>query len=132
MLRKNQSSLVPTITSCHLDTDATWSKSGYHGWVIGLRLHLACNEAAFPALVQVETTTIAEATVIEQQKPTILQTLKPQTLAADNSYAKASGECRWAKQGVVLLSSASKWRKGRFAQAYQGYIRDTCNFLPHL
>lgn len=111
----------------HLDIDATWGKSGYHGWVYGYGLHLTCNEAAFPALVQVETAAVAEATVIEQQEPTILQTLKPQTLAADNSYAKASRIRRWAKQGVVLLTPASKWRKGRFAQAYQRYRKQPAN-----
>ncbi|RIK32793.1 MAG: hypothetical protein DCC55_36195 [Chloroflexi bacterium] len=111
----------------HLDTDATWSKSGYHGWVYGYGLHLTCNEAAFPALVQVETAAVAEATVIEQQEPILLLTLKPETLAADNSYAKASRIRRWAKQGVVLLTPASKWRKGRFAQAYQRYRKQPVN-----
>jgi len=111
----------------HLDTDATWSKSGYHGWVYGYGLHLTCNEAACPALVQVETAAVAEATVIEQQEPTSLQTLKPQTLAADNRYAKASRLRRWAKQGVVLLTPASQWRKGRFAQAYQRYRKQPVN-----
>lgn len=111
----------------HLDTDATWCKSGYHGWVYGYGLHLTCNAAAFPALVQVETAAVAEATVIEQQEPTLLQTLKPETLAADNSYAKACRIRRWAKQGVVLLSPASKWRKGRFAQAYQRYRQQPAN-----
>jgi hypothetical protein len=111
----------------HLDTDATWGKSGYHGWVVGLRLHLTCNEAALPTLVQVETAAVAEATILEQQEPTILQTLKPQTLAADNSDAKASRIRRWAKQGVVLLTPASQWRKDRFAQAYQRYRRQPAN-----
>jgi hypothetical protein len=37
----------------HLDTDATWSKSAYQGWVYGYGLHITCTEAAFPVLVQV-------------------------------------------------------------------------------
>jgi hypothetical protein len=111
----------------HLDTDATWSKSGYHGWVYGYGLHLTGNAAAFPALVQVETAAVAEATVIEQQEPILLHILKPETLAADNSYAKASRIRRWVKQGVVLLSPASKWRKGRFAQAYHRTLKQPAN-----
>jgi hypothetical protein len=35
----------------HLNTDATWSKSGYQGWVYGYGLHLTCIEAAFPARI---------------------------------------------------------------------------------
>jgi hypothetical protein len=32
----------------HLDTDASWGKSGYHGWVYGYGLHLAGNRAGIP------------------------------------------------------------------------------------
>src|SRR5258706_1720496 len=39
----------------HLDTDATWSKSAYHGWVYGYGLHLTCNQVGFPVLMLVET-----------------------------------------------------------------------------
>jgi hypothetical protein len=51
----------------NLDTEATWTKSGYHGWVVGLRLHITCNDAALPTLVQVETGSVAERAVIDQQ-----------------------------------------------------------------
>src|SRR5689334_546003 len=44
----------------HLDTDATWRKSGYHGWVYGSGVHLTGHEAACPTLVQVETAAVAE------------------------------------------------------------------------
>jgi len=111
----------------HLDTDATWSKSGYHGWVYGYGLHMTCNSAAFPAIVQVETAAIAESTVIEQKAPTFLQSLRPATLAADNSYAQVKRIRRWAKQGVVLLTPATKWRKGRYAQAYHRYRKQPAN-----
>lgn len=37
----------------HLDQDATWSKSGYHGWVYGYGLHVTCTNDAFPKLVHV-------------------------------------------------------------------------------
>lgn len=35
--------IVPHTT---IDTDAQWSKSGYHGWWYGWKLHLACTVAA--------------------------------------------------------------------------------------
>jgi hypothetical protein len=105
----------------NLDTEATWSKSGYHGWVYGYGLHIICNDAAFPSLVQVETGAVAESEVIDRQEATLLYQLRPQTLSADNSYAQARRIRRWAQAGVVLLSPAAKWRKGRYAQAYHRY-----------
>lgn len=39
----------------HLDTDATWKKSGYHGWVYGYGIHLTTTQAGFPVLMEVET-----------------------------------------------------------------------------
>ena len=32
----------------HLDTDGSWSNSGYHGWVYGYGLHLVTNRVGFP------------------------------------------------------------------------------------
>jgi hypothetical protein len=105
----------------NLDTAATWTKSGYHGWVYGYGLHLTCNEDAFPALVQVETAAVAETTVMDHKEPRLLQQLQPATVAADNGYAQAMRIRRWANAGVVLLTPAAKWRKGRFAQAYHRF-----------
>lgn len=59
----------------NLDTDATWTKSGYHGWVYGYGLHLTCNEDAFPALVQVETAAVTETTVMDDKEACLLQQL---------------------------------------------------------
>src|SRR5262245_61982658 len=39
----------------HLDSQASWGKSGYQGWVYGYGLHLTCNQAAFPHFVEVTT-----------------------------------------------------------------------------
>jgi hypothetical protein len=105
----------------NLDTDATWTKSGYHGWVYGYGLHLTCNEDAFPALIQVETGAVAETTVINDKEPILLHQLQSVTVTADNSYTQARRIRRWAKAGVVLLTPATKWRNGRFAQAYHRF-----------
>jgi hypothetical protein len=91
----------------NLDTDATWTKSGYHGWVYGYGLYLTCNEDAFPALVQVETAAVAETTVMDDKEPLFLAQLQPATVAADNSYTQATRIRRWAKAGVVLLTPAA-------------------------
>ncbi len=97
----------------HLDTAASWSKSGYHGWGDGYGLHLTCNDAAFPTLVQVETGAVAESEVLDQQADMILTALAPKTVAADNSYTQATRIRQWATHGVALLTPAVRWVKGR-------------------
>jgi hypothetical protein len=106
----------------HLDTDASWSKSGYHGWVYGYGLHLVNNRVGFPKLVQVETATVSEKVVIDQQAEQIITDFGPATVTTDNSDAQAMRIRQWAKRGVVLLTPAFKWAKGRYATAYHEYI----------
>ncbi len=110
-----------------LDKDATWSKSAYQGWVYGYGQHLTCTEDAFPKLVQVETAAVKESQVIDEKAETILRQLRPITVAADNGYTKAMRIRNWAKQGVILLTPATKWVKSRFAQAYHRFIKDEDN-----
>ena len=110
-----------------LDTDATWSKSGYHGWVYGYSVHLTCNRAAFPKLAQVETGAYSEKQALEDKEPALLISLQPDTVTGDNSYTKALRIRQWAKQGVALLSPAIKWVNGRYAQAYHRYIEQPDN-----
>lgn len=107
----------------HLDMDATWSKSGYQGWVYGYGLHLTCNLAAFPQLVVVTTAATSETDILDQKEAFILQVIQPRSLTADNGYTKALRIRRWFKQGVALLTPAKKWIKGRFAVAYQRLIK---------
>jgi hypothetical protein len=107
----------------NLDKDATWSKSGHHGWVYGYGLHITCNEAGYPVLVQVETATVSEATVIEQKEDQIIETLNPKTVSGDNSYAQATRIKRWLKKGVVLLTPAYKWKNSKPAKVYKEFIK---------
>lgn len=107
----------------HLDTDATWAKSAYHGWVYGYGLHLTCNAAGFPILMQVETAAYDETTAMQVKEARILQILKPQTLCGDDAYTQASRIRQWAQQGILLLTPALRWRKGRYAQAYRRFIQ---------
>ena len=111
----------------HLDTDASWSKSGYHGWVYGYGLHFVDNRVGFPKWVQIETAAVAESDVIDQQAVPLIQHFRPETVTTDNSYAKARRIRQWAPQGVVLLSPAVKWVKGRYALAYHRYIQQPEN-----
>ena len=111
----------------HLDPDATWAKSGYQGWVYGYGIHVTCNDAAFPKLVCVETGSSAEGAVLDQKAAMILEHLRPQTLAADDRYTKATRMRTWAKRGVALLTPALRWHTGRYAQAYHQFIKEPEN-----
>lgn len=108
----------------NLDQEASWRKSAYHGWVYGYSLHLTCNRSGFPKLAQVETASIAESQVLEQKKEALFA-LDPQALAADNAYFKATRLRQWAAEGVILLTPAAKWQKGRYATAYHRFITKT-------
>jgi len=105
----------------HLDQDASWGKSAYHGWVYGYSLHLSCNRAGFPKLVQVETASRDESGVLEQKKEALFG-FHPEALVGDNAYFKAMRVRQWATQGVILVSPATQWRNGKYAQAYHRFL----------
>jgi hypothetical protein len=105
----------------HLDQEASWRKSAYHGWVYGYSLHLTCNRSGFPKLVQVETASLAESRVLEEKKQALFA-LDPQAIVGDNAYCKAMRIRRWAAEGVVLLTPAARWQNGRYATAYHRFI----------
>lgn len=107
----------------NLDTDATWSKSGYHGWVYGYGLHLTSTQAGFPVLMEVETGSFSEKEALTRKESWILKRLKPETVCGDDAYTKALRIRRWAKEEVILVTPALRWKKGRYAQAYRRFIR---------
>jgi hypothetical protein len=106
----------------HLDTEATWSKSAYHGWVYGYGMHLSGNRAGFPKLVQIETASVGESPILQAKEPRLVYELAPHTLTADDAYTQARRLRRWAQAGVVLLTPALRWVKGRYATAYHRFI----------
>lgn len=106
----------------NLDTDATWSKSSYHGWVYGYAIHMTCNEHAFPVMVCVETASVSESEVLSGKEELILSELRPHTLSADDAYTKAMRVRHWARRGVALLTPALRWVNGRYAEAYHRFI----------
>ena len=107
----------------NLDSDATWSKSGYHGWVYGYGIHLTSNTAGFPFLIEVETATFSEKQAIERKESRILYRLKPETVCGDDAYTQALRIRRWAKHGVIWVVPALRWKNGRYAKAYRRFIK---------
>ena len=57
----------------------------------------------------------------------IFKDLDPYSVVADNAYTKAMRIRRWAKAGIVLLTPAIKWVKGRYAENYHNFIQNTEN-----
>lgn len=106
-----------------LDQDATWSRSGYHGWVYGYGLHMTCTADAFPKLVQVETAAVSDSAVLDQKADTILNTMHPETVTADDGYTQAIRIRDWAKRGVCLITPALRWVHGRYAKAYHRFLQ---------
>ena len=105
-----------------LDQDATWSKSAYHGWVYGYGIHLTTTQAGFTVLMEVETASFSEQKAIERKAATILKQLKPDTVCGDDAYTQAIRIRQWAKQGVILVTPALRWRNGKYAKAYHHFI----------
>ena len=105
-----------------VDTDATWSKSSYRGWVYGYAIHMTCNEDGFPVMVNVETASVSESAAFDRKERDILNLLNLKTLTADDAYTKAMRVRRWFKRGAALITPALKWKKGRYAQAHQEFI----------
>ena len=105
----------------HLDQDASWGKSAYHGWVYGYSLHLSCNRAGFPKLAQVETASLDESQVLEQKKEALFA-FHPKAVVGDNAYFKAMRVRQWIAEEVILISPAAKWQNGKYAEAYHCFL----------
>ncbi len=66
---------------------------------------------------------MAESTILEG-KTKLLFDLAPNVVIGDNGYFKAMRVRNWAKQGVILLTPATRWKNGRYAIAYHRFIRE--------
>jgi DDE family transposase len=108
----------------NLDQEASWRKSAYHGWVYGYSLHLTTNRSGFPKLAQVETASLAESGVLDQKKEALFA-LEPRAVVGDNAYCKAMRVRTWTATGVLLLTPAATWQKGRYALAYHRLLAKT-------
>jgi len=107
----------------NLDQDATWEKSAYHGWVYGYGIHLTSTQAGFPVLMEVETASFSEKQALERKEAIILNQINPNTFCGDDAYTKAMRIRNWAKQGIILVTPALRWRNGKYAKAYRHFIK---------
>jgi hypothetical protein len=88
-----------------IDTEAHWSKSGYHGWWYGWKLHFACAVTAFwlPLAAEVTVANTYDATVA----PTLIWELPPEVryVLGDRHYDDEEGKvhtaCRLSDRFLV-------------------------------
>ena len=75
---------------------------------------------------------LSEKEAIERKEESILKQIKPDTLWGDDAYTKSMRIRNWAKQGVVLVTPALRWRNGKYAKAYRHFIKTQTDIVQIL
>ncbi len=86
-----------------VDTTATWSKSGYHGWVYGYGLHLTGIRNGFPVMFDVLPANVNERKVLDSKKDRLLEK-GVRCIVADNGYVDKKRQASFAETDVLLLT----------------------------
>ena len=86
-----------------VDKTATWSKSGYHGWVYGYGLHLTGIRNGFPVMFQVHPANVNERRVLDTKKDRLLEK-GVRCIIADKGYMDKKRQATFAKDDVLLLT----------------------------
>jgi hypothetical protein len=103
-----------------LDTDATWSKSAYHGWVFGYALHVTCTSSGFPVMLEVDTASVSEQEVIDRKEEDILSE-NIGYLVGDDGYTNFQRTKEYAQKGLLLVTPALH-ANGKDGTAYHQFI----------
>lgn len=100
--KDRQAGLVPHTS---IDTQAAWTKSGWHGWVYGWKLHLVCTAAAVWIPLAAELTAANAAD--NKRAPALIRELPPDLrfLLGDQHYRDTTLESLCAQQGYILLTT---------------------------
>ena len=95
-----------------VDTTATWSKSGYHGWVYGYGLHLTGSRNGFPVMFDVLPANVNERKVLDTKKDRLLEK-GVRCIVTDTGYVDKKRQATFAEAQVLLLTP-----KTTFAEAH--------------
>jgi hypothetical protein len=100
--KDREAGLVPHTS---IDTQAAWTKSGWHGWVYGWKLHLVCSAAAVWIPLAAELTAANAAD--NERAPALIRELPPDLrfLLGDQHYRDADLESVCAQQGYILVTT---------------------------
>ena len=86
-----------------LDTDASWSKSKYRGWVYGYGLHLTTTANGFPLLASAYTASVSEKAALDQKIDALLA-LNIGYLIADAGYTDLGRVKALLAHGLLLVT----------------------------
>ncbi len=86
-----------------VDKTATWSKSGYHGWVYGYGLHLTGIRNGFPVMFQVLPANVNERKVLDTKKDRLIEK-RVRCIVTDNGYVDKKRQVAFARDDVLLLT----------------------------
>jgi hypothetical protein len=111
--KDREAGLVPHSS---IDTEAHWTKSGWHGWVYGWKLHLVTTVAAVWIPLAAELTPANAAD--NEVAPRLLPELPPavRLLLGDTSYDDADLRARCAADGRALVTA----KRGRYPHTDDG------------
>lgn len=110
-----------------LDTEATWSKSAYHGWVYGYGLHTTCTSSGFPVLFEADTASVSEHEVIELKEEDILS-MNTGYLVADDGYTDFDKIRDYAQKGILLITPALRVKKA-MVETYHQFTKECLYWL---
>ncbi len=85
-----------------VDKTATWSKSGYYGWVYGYGLHLTGSLNRFPIMFEVGPTNVNERKVLDTKKDRLIEK-GVRCIVADNRYVDKKRDAVFAEVSELLL-----------------------------
>ena len=86
-----------------VDKTATWSKSGYHGWVYGYGLHLTGIRNGFPIMFQVLPANVNERKVLDTKKDPLIEK-GVRCIVADNGYVDKKRQAAFAEDQLLLIT----------------------------
>ena len=87
----------------NVDRTASWSKSGYHGWVYGYGLHLTTTRHGFPVMFAVLPANVDERKVLAEKQDRIIEK-SIKCLVADAGYRDKKRTHTFAKRQVMFLT----------------------------
>ncbi len=95
-----------TIPNTTIDTDANWTRSGWHGWVYGYKLHLISTIANvwIPLAAKLRPANEADCTVMEALIPTLH--VQPSFICGDSAYNTDPVRLACDKHGATLVASS--------------------------
>jgi len=111
----------------NLDTDATWGKSAYHGWVYGYALHSTCTSSGFPILLEVDTASVSEQEVIKLKDEAIFS-MNTGYIITDDGYTDFDKIRAYAQKGVLLVTPALRVKKP-MVEGYRQFTRECIYWL---